>query len=245
MEEPDLETSGDGYATRFSGEVGRYFLDIQERSVIDLLKRVPGRTVLDVGGAHGQIAIPLRREGYEVTVYGSSTACRKNLAQRSGTDAAFRFVVGDLLKLPFRDRSFDTVTSFRLLPHVVRWTALVEELARVARHGVMVDFPTICSVNVFTPLLFRLKKRIERNTRPYTLFTTGSIQETFRRSGFRVLGAKGQFLLPMALHRWTGLSRLLVGAETWARESGISDRIGSPIILFAVRDDIHPPGDDQ
>jgi hypothetical protein len=60
MEAPDLETSGDEYATRFSGEVGRYFLDIQEQSVIDLLKRVPGRTVLDVGG-HGQIAIPLRR----------------------------------------------------------------------------------------------------------------------------------------------------------------------------------------
>ena len=89
MEAPDLETSGDGYAARFSGDVGRYFLDIQERSVVDLLKKVPGRTVLDVGGAHGQIAIPLRGEGYEVTVYGSSTACHQNLERRSGRDAAF------------------------------------------------------------------------------------------------------------------------------------------------------------
>jgi ubiquinone/menaquinone biosynthesis C-methylase UbiE len=245
MEAPDLETSGDGYATRFSGDVGRYFLDIQERSVVDFLKKVPGRTVLDVGGAHGQIAVPLRREGYDVTVYGSSAACHRNLARRSGRDAASRYVVGDLLKLPFRDRSFDTVVSFRLLPHVVRWTALVEELARVARNGVMVDFPTVWSVNVFTPLLFRLKKRIERNTRPYTLFTTGSVRETFRRSGFRVLGAKGQFILPMALHRWTGLNRVLVAAESGARESGITDRIGSPVILFAVRENIHSPGDER
>ena len=104
METPDLETSGEEYATRFSGNAGRYFLEIQERAVIDLLKRVPGRTVLDVGGAHGQIAIPLRREGYEVTVLGSSTACHRNLAKRLGREAVIRFVAGDLLNLPFRDR---------------------------------------------------------------------------------------------------------------------------------------------
>jgi hypothetical protein len=122
---------------------------------------------------------------------------------------------------------------------------LIEELSRVARFAVLVDFPTVWSVNIFTPLLFRLKKRIEKNTRPYTLFTTGSIRETFRRSGYRVLGSKGQFLLPMALHRWTGLNRVLVAAETRARESGITDRFGSPIILFAVRDVIHPLGDER
>ena len=149
METPDLETSGDEYATRFSGNAGRYFLEIQERAVIDLLKRVPGRTVLDVGGAHGQIAIPLRREGYEVTVLGSSTACHRNLAKRLGRDDVIRFVAGDLLNLPFRDGSFDFVVSFRLLPHVDRWNRLIEELARVARFGVIVDFPTVWSVNLF------------------------------------------------------------------------------------------------
>jgi SAM-dependent methyltransferase len=243
METPDLETSGDEYATRFSGDVGRYFLDIQERSAIDLLKRVSGRTVLDVGGAHGQVAVPLQTNGYEVTILGSSPACQHNLVNRLGRDGVFRFVAGDLLNLPFRDRSFDFVVSFRLLPHVKCWMALIKELSRVARFAVLVDFPTVWSVNVLSPLLFRLKKRIERNTRPYTLFSTRSIRESFRRSGYRVLGAKGQFLLPMALHRWAGLNPVLVAAENRAREHGITDRIGSPIILLAVRDDLPPSGD--
>ncbi len=245
MEAPDIETSGADYATRFSGDVGRYFLDVQERSVIDLLKRVPGRTVLDVGGAHGQIAVPLRREGYEVTVLGSSTACRQNLAKRLGREAVIRFVAGDLLNLPFRDRSFDFVVSFRLLPHVERWKPLIEELARVARFAVIVDFPTVWSVNLFSPLLFRLKKRIERNTRSYTLFTTASVRKAFHRSGYGNFATKGQFLFPMALHRWTGLNRVLVAAERVSRGSGATDRIGSPVVLLAVRNGTPSGGADR
>lgn len=209
---------------------------------MNLLKRIPGHTVLDVGGAHGQVAIPLRREGYEVTVMGSTTDCQKNLATRTGRDHPFGFVAGDLMNLPFRDRSFDFVVSFRLLPHVDRWKMLIEELARVARFGILVDFPTLWSVNLFTPLLFRLKKRIERNTRPYTLFTAGSIREAFRRSGYRVLATKGQFIFPMALHRWTGLNRSLVTAENIARENGITDRLGSPVIMLAARNGIRFSG---
>ena len=36
MEAPDIETSGADYATRFSGDVGRYFLDVQERRDVDV-----------------------------------------------------------------------------------------------------------------------------------------------------------------------------------------------------------------
>lgn len=245
METPDLETSGEDYATRFSGNAGRYFLEIQERAVIDLLKRVPGRTVLDVGGAHGQIVIPLRREGYEVTVLGSSTACHRNLAKRLGRDVIIRFVAGDLLNLPFRDESFDFVVSFRLLPHVHRWKRLIEELARVARFGVVVDFPTIGSVNLFSPFLFRLKRRIETNTRPYMLFTQKSVRKAFHRAGYDNFATKGQFLLPMALHRWTGMNRVLVALEGVSRGSGITDRIGSPVILLAARNGIPSGGGDR
>jgi len=49
----------------------------------------------------------------------------------------------------------------------------------------------------------------------------------------------------MPLHLWTGLNRVLVAAESGARESGITDRIGSPVILFAVREDIHSPGEER
>ena len=35
--------------------------------------------MLDVGGGHGQLAIPLCRAGYRVTVLGSDASCRRRL----------------------------------------------------------------------------------------------------------------------------------------------------------------------
>ena len=50
---PDVETASDDYARRFSGPVGEWFLDVQERACLDLLRPWRGGTVLDVGGGHG------------------------------------------------------------------------------------------------------------------------------------------------------------------------------------------------
>ena len=51
-EKADIETSSEDYAKRFSGEVGKYFLDVQAKITLDLLKDLPNSSVLDVGGGH-------------------------------------------------------------------------------------------------------------------------------------------------------------------------------------------------
>jgi 2-polyprenyl-3-methyl-5-hydroxy-6-metoxy-1,4-benzoquinol methylase len=60
----DVETSSEGYARRFSGEVGKYFLEVQTQITLELLKPWPRARVLDVGGGHGQLALPLVNAGY-------------------------------------------------------------------------------------------------------------------------------------------------------------------------------------
>ncbi len=58
-ETADIETSSDGYANRFGGKTGAWMLAVQERVTKQLLRDVPASaTVLDVGGGHGQLAIP-------------------------------------------------------------------------------------------------------------------------------------------------------------------------------------------
>ena len=54
---PDVETASDGYARRFAGPVGTYFLARQAAAVARLLSDsdAPGRRALDVGGGHGQL----------------------------------------------------------------------------------------------------------------------------------------------------------------------------------------------
>ncbi len=235
VEPPDIETSSPEYAKRFSGDVGTYFLDIQEKSVLELLASIQGKTVLDVGGGHGQIAIPMVRKGYEVTVVGSSPECNAMLLRNNRITGKYKFIAGDLLNLPAKDQSYDIVVCFRLISHVVDWKKLVFELSRVARRSVILEYPNLWSVNVLKPLLFRIKKGIEKNTRDYILFRPSMIKNEFEKYGFQITGIRGEFILPMALHRWLGLNRKLVQIDRFARDIKLANTIGSPIIILAER----------
>src|SRR3954469_5790780 len=127
-EDADIETSSEDYARRFTGAVGRWFIETQTRLTLSCLGALPvGASVLDVGGGHAQIAPPLIEAGFAVTVVGSDVACGARLT-RWTDDNRCRFDVGNLRALPYADRSFDAVVCFRLLPHSVAWTGLVAEL---------------------------------------------------------------------------------------------------------------------
>lgn len=231
-EDADVETSSEDYARRFAGAVGEFFLQAQACATLALL---PARAaLLDVGGGHAQLTGPLVEAGHEVTVFGSAEVCRERL--RPWLDAGrVRFQAGELLKLPFGDRSFDAALAFRLLPHVARWADLVAELCRVARSTVVVDYPTTLSVNAFSGALFGLKKGVEGNTRPFAVFRDQQILEAFKARGFEATGRRPQFFFPMALHRAMGVAAISRALEGAAGLTGLTRAFGSPVILKAER----------
>ncbi len=231
-EDADVESSTDTYARRFAGPVGAYFLEVQARTTLALVPK--GASVLDVGGGHGQLTGPLVDAGHEVTILGSDPSCARRVEAWVNTGRA-RFRSGDLLRLPFEDRSFDAVLAFRLLPHVGRWQGLVGELCRVARHVVVVDYPTTRSVNAASGALFGMKKGVEGDTRPFRVFSDAEVRDAFRAAGFVADVRRPQFLFPMALHRALGIAPLSHGAETVAAVSGLTSLLGSPVILRAER----------
>jgi ubiquinone/menaquinone biosynthesis C-methylase UbiE len=51
------------------------------------------------------------------------------------------FAVGDAYRLPFADRSFDTVTLLEVLEHLERPSDAVSEAVRVARERVIITVP--------------------------------------------------------------------------------------------------------
>jgi SAM-dependent methyltransferase len=229
-EDADVETSSEGYARRFEGPVGRFFLDRQAEATLDLLRPFQGANVLDVGGGHGQLTGPLLDAGYAVTVLGSDASCEARLREWTAAGRA-RFVAGDLLAPPLPDRSFDVVLSFRLLPHVRRFPELVASLARLARRAIVVDYPTHRSVNAAADLLFGLKRGVERDTRPFAVFSDAEIEAAFAGHGFAPTGRRPQFFFPMALHRGlgsAGVARRLEGASAFL---GMTRAFGSPVIL--------------
>jgi SAM-dependent methyltransferase len=234
MTDADVETSSAAYARRFEGPVGRWFLDVQARTTLELLRPRPGTSILDVGGGHAQLTGPLVAAGCDVTVYGSADRCSERLQEwvRSGRA---RFRSGPLLQAPWPDGSFDAALAFRLLPHVDRWNELVRELCRLARTVVIVDYPTARSANAVSGALFGVKKGIEGDTRPFRVFRDAEVEEAFAAAGFSPTERRRQFLLPMALHRGLRLASLSRALEAAADAAGLTRAWGSPVILRAER----------
>jgi SAM-dependent methyltransferase len=234
-EDADIEASSDDYARRFSGGVGRWFLETQARHTLDLLRELPvGASILDVGGGHAQIAPPLIDAGYEVTVVGSAPICAARLEPWTASSRC-RFEVANLQTLPYPDQSFDAVVCFRLLPHSVSWNGLIGEMCRIARRSVVLDYPSVRGANILSARLFELKRGIELNTRRFILFTPSQIKGAFAERGYVVRKVRPQFLLPMVLHRWADQSTLSRVAEAPGRLLGLTRWFGSPIIVRADR----------
>jgi hypothetical protein len=187
-----------------------------------------------VGGGHAQSVGPLVEAGHAVTVLGSDPVCEARVRPWLGSGRA-RFATGELLALPFEKGSFDVVLAYRLLPHVTCWPELVREMCRVAYRAVVVDYPTRRSVNAVADLLFALKKKVEGNTRPFTVFADSQITQAFEGCGLKVASRAPEFFWPMALHRGLGSAALSRSLEGVAAGLGLTRAFGSPVILKATR----------
>jgi SAM-dependent methyltransferase len=234
-EDADVGTSSEDYARRFTGAVGRWFVETQTRITLSFLGALPlGASILDVGGGHGQITPPLVEAGYEVTVAGSDPSCSARL-QPWISAGRCKFEVADLRTLPYPDRSFDVAVCLRLLPHSVDWRNLIGELCRVAARSVIVDYPSLRSANIVAARFFEVKRGIELNTRRFMTFSPDQIHGAFAANGFVVRAEQPQFLLPMVLHRLANQSLLSKAAEIPGRWLGLTRRFGSPVITRADR----------
>ncbi len=200
-EKADIDTASEDYTSRFSGEVGAYFLKTQEIITLQLLANENVKTILDVGGGHAQLAVPLVKEGYEVTVTGSDISCRNRLDRflKAGT---FNFEECNFLHLPFADNSFDAVITFRLLTHEKNWKVLIKEMSRVSAKVIIIDYPDVFSFNILNKFLFKAKKSIEKNTRTFKSFSRNELKEEFMINEFNQFKFKPQYFLPMVLHRF-------------------------------------------
>lgn len=233
-EAPDVESSSEGYARRFSGEVGRFFLEVQNAAVLSLLEPWPGAKVLDVGGGHAQLAPVLVERGFRVTVAGSEEVCRERL-DRALPPGSFEFRACDLLALPYPDRAFDVVVSLRLLAHVECWRELVSELCRVADRAVILDYSDTRSFNRLYGPLFSWKKAVEGNTRAFHIFKPGEVAAEAARHGFGRPAERRQFFLPMVVHRALKSGRFSHLSERMGSALGLTRRLGSPIVLRVRR----------
>lgn len=240
----DIETSSEAYTNRFRGAVGAWFLDVQANAVRDLLADAGAGqlSVLDVGGGHGQLTERFLADGHRVVTHGSRPICHARLAHLGSRIGR---VSSDLWHLPFPDATFDIVVGIRLLAHVEDWRQLLEEMTRVSRRFVLVDFPARGPQRVLASALFGAKRKLEGDTRPYFDYEQSEVESALVAQGLRICQSKRQFALPMALHRGMRSARISALLEAATRTLGITARLGSPIVLLSERESgaesIHEP----
>ncbi|BEQ14374.1 methyltransferase domain-containing protein [Desulfoferula mesophila] len=235
-EDCDLVTASQEYARRFSGAVGDYFLQVQTARTLELLAPWPKGKVLDVGGGHAQLAGPLVRAGYQVTVAGSSEACNQRL-EGLLPRGSYAFQAVDLMNMPWPDKSFDLVLSFRMLTHVADPAGYVAQLCRLAKRAVVVDYPAKQSFNLVADSLFKAKESLDDNqhTRPFVSFWDSEVEELFAAQGFGKPVRRRQHFWPMALHRALGSGGFTKAAEGLPRALGLTALLGSPVIIRMER----------
>jgi hypothetical protein len=240
---PDLETVGDDYAARFSGETGRFILGRQSEILSQILNKFPRGSlrILFVGGGHGQLTETMCSFGHQVWVHGSRPECRERLERLELLNEQVHFIVKPFSALGELSGQFDLVTAFRLMAHMPNWEAFIAKLCQIAKQQVVVDFAASSSFNILTPIFFGLKQRIEGNTRPYACQNLVDVRQAFHANGYSIMTVDRQFGIPLALHRAVGRRSISEHAENFCRGIGLTKLVGSPVILSAERLTDRPP----
>lgn len=154
---------------------------------------------------------------------GEMPRCVRERLQRSGVDLQLTLldqhathlgdgenhVVGDALALPFRDESFDLVTSCLFLHHLspeeVR--QFVEEALRCARVAVLINDLIRHPVHLATAQAGRLiyRSRLTRNDAPASVrqaYTTQEIREILKGNGFAGMEITRHYFYRMGVIIW-------------------------------------------
>ncbi len=107
------------------------------RFALSLFPTEPG-SVLEIGCGDGHLSRVL--SGRNVAVIGLDLA-RRRLVEARRVAPSVPFVRGSVLSLPFRDRSFDTVSAVEVVEHLEDPLSALREMRRVARRHVIFTTP--------------------------------------------------------------------------------------------------------
>lgn len=228
-------------AARFSGDFGRIIADHQEAFLVRHIGSPAGRRILDLGAGTGRMSIPLSRMGGHVVAADASQKMQEILYQKTFLQGIrLHQARTDAHALPFADRSFDVVLSFRLIMHVVDWRHALAEICRVSRDYVILDFPPISGFAGLAPLIHPVILLLKTHHQSYRVFRVRDVVSAFRSEGFEATAMDRHLVLPFGLHRCLNSAAFTRRTETLLQKIGCRDLFGAPVTLVARREGGQP-----
>jgi SAM-dependent methyltransferase len=187
-------------------------------------RHVSGKAVLDVGCG---------------TAYGSALLTRSGARHVAGVDLAFppleygkksgaeSLVCANILQLPFGPSTFDVITCFEVLEHVVEHSALLAEMKRLLTTGGIMFLSTP-------------NRNRTSGTNPYHLreLALSELLDLVADSGLTCVERSGQHwrLGPRVLQRVYGIRRAIYTIDNGTAVFRVPEFIGEPAVhLVAAR----------
>jgi ubiquinone/menaquinone biosynthesis C-methylase UbiE len=177
--------------------------DNGDRLIRELLKEpAAGKRALEVGAGSGRDSIAIARAGarvYVVDYVRSSLEVCRRLSQEAGVELIY--IQADATRMPVRERSFDLVFHQGVLEHFRRPADLLDENFRILKAGgvALVDVPQ--TYHFYT----LIKQTLIAMNRWFagweTQYSVGSLTRVAEKSGFRVEGSFGDWMVPGLFYR--------------------------------------------
>ncbi len=223
-------------AMRFGGSFGRYIAEHQLSFVLKHIDNPSGSRILDLGAGTGRTALPLSRLGASVLAADASEKMLSIIQEKSFLQGIpLELAQIDAHTLPFPDRSFDTVITFRLIMHVVNWRQTLSEICRVSRNTVILDFPPKCGLAGFAPIVHHLVRPFRKNHQSYRVFNISDITSALYAEDYVVTAMDKHLVLPFGLHRFVNSSGFTAVSESVLAKAGFRDLFGAPVTVIARR----------
>lgn len=136
----------DRYDRWFETGVGRMVKHYETKLVLAHLDPKPTELILDAGCGTGLFTRDFLAQGASVIGLDISLSMVKHLQRKSGLVPSL-CLQGDMIRLPFRDASFDKTVSVTALEFIEDGAGAVAELFRVTRGGGRVVIATLNSLS--------------------------------------------------------------------------------------------------
>ncbi len=128
---PDAKQYDAWYSTPF----GRYADKLEKELIFEFLGKVGGKRVLDAGCGTGNYTVELAKRKAVVVGLDSSVEMLKFAKEKA---KGIQFVLGSMLCLPFKDKSFDALVSVTALEFCLQNPGrAVQEMRRVGSRAVV------------------------------------------------------------------------------------------------------------
>ncbi|MFC1561575.1 class I SAM-dependent methyltransferase [candidate division KSB1 bacterium] len=132
----------------------------------------PGERLLDAGCGTGHFAVYLAERGY--TIFGIDSAPEMITVARNKEIRGARFVVADILDIPFPDEHFDTVLTVTVLEFIEQPEKALQEMMRCLKSGGRL---VIAVLNAFSPLSRKRKRQGSGTYKTANLFTPEKLEQ--------------------------------------------------------------------